>query len=189
MSRNASALRRIFDQGLKAEVGYLLPLRPQWERERLRWVSGPWFLRDERLYLIPGDSPMGFRLPLDSLPWLAPEDNDAQLERDPMAPRPKLPSRKELSEPKPGAVGAGTRGLAQKGPPGPGESDGSLTRTALCVEPRDGIIHVFMPPFPLLEEYLDAGDGRRGHGGRAVAAGAARGLPPAAATIASADCR
>jgi uncharacterized protein (DUF2126 family) len=34
-----------------------------------RWITGPWFLRDERMYLMPGDSPMGYRLPLDSLPW------------------------------------------------------------------------------------------------------------------------
>jgi len=147
-------LRRVFEQGLKSEVGYLLPLRPEWEREGLRWASGPWFMRDERLYLVPGDSPMGFRLPLDSLPWVAPEDTVTQFERDPFAPRPRLPSRKEFSDPKPGVVG-GVRGLAQKSPPGKGESDGSLTRTALCVEPREGIIHVFMPPFALLEEYLD----------------------------------
>ena len=43
-------------------------------RAGTRWQTGPWFLRDERCYLIPGDSPMGYRLPLDSLPWVAPED-------------------------------------------------------------------------------------------------------------------
>ena len=41
------------------------------ERRGARWRTGPWFLRDERMYLIPGDSPMGYRLPLDSLPWAA----------------------------------------------------------------------------------------------------------------------
>jgi uncharacterized protein (DUF2126 family)/transglutaminase-like putative cysteine protease len=174
-------VRRIFMQGLKSVVGYALPLRPVWEREGLRWQSGPWFLRDERMYLIPGDSPMGFRLPLDSLPWVAPEDRQIPWERDPMAPRPRLPSRREFGEPKPGplggeagpfgaggsggmgrddgrdpALGQGSgRARGQLGPPGPGESAHWLTRSALCIEPREGILHVFMPPFPMLEEYLD----------------------------------
>ena len=38
------------------------------------WESGPWFFRCERMYLVPGDSPMGYRLPLDSIPWVAPSD-------------------------------------------------------------------------------------------------------------------
>ncbi len=66
-------LRRVFDQGLSHVVGYLLPLRRNdAELRGPRWLTGPWFLRDDRLYLLPGDSPMGYRLPLDSLPWVAP---------------------------------------------------------------------------------------------------------------------
>ena len=45
-----------------------------------RWISGPWFLRGERLYLIPGDSPMGWRLPLDALPWASAGDRPFLLE-------------------------------------------------------------------------------------------------------------
>ncbi len=66
-------LRRVFDQGLAHEVGYVLPLKRD-DKPGLtgpRWVTGPWFFRDERMYLIPGDSPMGYRLPLDSLPWVS----------------------------------------------------------------------------------------------------------------------
>jgi uncharacterized protein (DUF2126 family) len=50
-----------------------------------RWQTGPWFLRDERMYLIPGDSPMGYRLPLDSLPWV--QGRLPYVEQDPFAPR------------------------------------------------------------------------------------------------------
>lgn len=88
-------LRRIFTQKLDHEVGYLLPiqLHPQFEHASIgpRWLSGQWFLRDERLYLIPGDSPMGYRLPLDSLPWVKSQDYPYHHEIDPFAERAPLP--------------------------------------------------------------------------------------------------
>src|SRR6185369_9560857 len=62
-------LRRVFEQGLRTTVGYALPLRASYEGDQLRWTTGRWFLRGDRMYLLPGDSPMGYRLPLDSLPW------------------------------------------------------------------------------------------------------------------------
>ena len=66
-------LRRVFEARLDSVTGYALPVRrgdgP--DLDGPTWVSGPWFLRDERMYLFPGDSPMGYRLPLDSLPWVA----------------------------------------------------------------------------------------------------------------------
>jgi len=149
-------IRRIFEGGLKQTAGFALPLRPAWERDQLSWASGRWFLRDERMYLIPGDSPMGYRLPLDSLPWQAPGDVEVLFQRDPLAPRPVLPSRKSLAEPKPGKVGAGAR-TTEGAPvaPGRGQSYTELVRTALCVEAREGIVRVFMPPLTQLEEYLD----------------------------------
>ncbi len=91
-------LRRVFDQGLDATVGYLLPLKREWvQGERgPRWISGPWFLRDERLYLIPGDSPMGYRLPLDSLPWATAGERAAALDADPFVERAPLPAAAAL---------------------------------------------------------------------------------------------
>ncbi|MFO1329861.1 MAG: transglutaminase family protein [Rubrivivax sp.] len=91
-------LRRVFDQGLDAVVGYLLPLKREWLTGTAgpRWITGPWFLRDERLYLIPGDSPMGYRLPLDSLPWVAPGERQSLFDQDPFAPRAPLPGAAEL---------------------------------------------------------------------------------------------
>jgi uncharacterized protein (DUF2126 family) len=87
-------LRRVFDQGLAAVVGYALPLRAVYETDhKFRWVTGKWFLRTERMYLTPGDSPMGYRLPLDSTPWSSPADKLFHHEADPTAPRNELPPR------------------------------------------------------------------------------------------------
>ncbi len=160
-------LRRVFDQGLARPVGYVLPLRR--ERSGLlagpTWVSGPWTLRDDRLYLFPGDSPMGFRLPLDSLPWAAPGDLPALIPVDPFDPRPPLPATLRQQRPL-----ATTQAAAAA--PARFESAADVTRTALCVEVRDpqrangpkaeaehggrsGVLYVFMPPLAHLEDYLE----------------------------------
>ena len=57
-------LARVFEKGLETAVGTVLPLARE-HNGRGRWRSGPWFLRSEKCYLIPGDSPMGYRLPLE----------------------------------------------------------------------------------------------------------------------------
>ena len=78
-------LRRVFEQKLDAVVGDVLPLHARDEdRHPARpAVVRPWFLRDERMYLIPGDSPMGLRLPLDALPWASTADQDYLIEQRP----------------------------------------------------------------------------------------------------------
>ncbi|MFZ5521256.1 MAG: DUF2126 domain-containing protein [Pseudomonadota bacterium] len=91
-------LRRVFEQKLDHTVGYVLPIKRDWPVGLTgpRWVTGPWFFRDERMYLIPGDSPMGFRLPLDSLPWAAPGDRQGLIEHDPFASPARLRPHAEL---------------------------------------------------------------------------------------------
>ena len=49
--------------------------------------AAPWFFRPERMYLIPGDSPMGYRLPLDSIPWVNESEYPYLYEQDPMEDR------------------------------------------------------------------------------------------------------
>jgi uncharacterized protein (DUF2126 family) len=87
-------LRRVFSQGLDAVVGYVLPLKREWHVGMTgpQWMTGPWFVRDERLLLVPGDSPMGWRLPLDSLPWVSRADHPGVIDQDPYAPRSPLPA-------------------------------------------------------------------------------------------------
>ena len=87
-------LRRVFEQKLDTAVGYVLPVKAieQPGLAGAKWMTGPWFLRDERMYLMPGDSPMGLRLPLDSLPWVSKADFPYLIETDPSAPRGALPA-------------------------------------------------------------------------------------------------
>ncbi|APW43365.1 DUF2126 domain-containing protein [Rhodoferax saidenbachensis] len=92
-------LRRVFTQKLDAAIGYVLPVKPT-EGPALAgpaWTTGPWFFRDERMYLMPGDSPMGLRLPLDSLPWVSEGDYPYLIEQDPSAPRGPLPSHGSMA--------------------------------------------------------------------------------------------
>ena len=89
-------LSRIFEQGLDRVVGYVLPLhRIHKPNPGAYWASGAWFLRSEHLFLIPGDSPIGYRLPLDSLPWVAPDEYPHLYEADPFAEAPPLPPRQQ----------------------------------------------------------------------------------------------
>src|SRR5271155_2379729 len=80
-------LAQIFEQGLDKIVGYALPLCRVGEGAP-RWVSLRCPLRSEHMFLVPGDSPMGYRLPLDSLPWEPKGKRHTVHELDPFAPRP-----------------------------------------------------------------------------------------------------
>ena len=228
-------LARVFEQGLASVVGYVLPIMPnESPNELTRWTSGPWYLRQGRMFLIPGDSPMGYRLPLDSLPWLRPEDRPLVIELDPMAERGQLPHpghspvaqlthpngfngngsithrpvprllqtqgrvldyvKRSMGDLEPAVAvaenetGVGENGLGTasarpfegggKSGQGPWSGDSGtngsngvhtqpeqsafpdsrfdpIVRTALCVEPRGGVIHVFMPPVERIEQYLE----------------------------------
>ncbi len=90
-----SRLAKIFDQGLDKIAGYILPIQRDFTG-RARWQSGPWFRRAEHLFLLPGDSPIGLRLPLDSIPWVAKSDFPYVNPPDPMTDLPPLPNRAQL---------------------------------------------------------------------------------------------
>ncbi|MBS4046064.1 MAG: transglutaminase family protein [Alphaproteobacteria bacterium] len=153
-------LARVFEQGLETVVGYALPLtrEPTAKGGAKRWRSGPWFFRPQTMYLLPGDSPMGLRLPLDSLPWVVAKDYPYQHVPDTMQPQPPLPPYEQLRQAH--RVVASRVNLAmapreQVPLPKHQQSDPSVVRTAMCIEPRGGLLHVFMPPLEQAEDYLD----------------------------------
>ncbi len=106
-------LRRVFENKLDTPVGFVLPIRSTdpLAASNTRWTTGPWFFRDERMYLMPGDSPMGLRLPLDSLPWVSKSDFPYMVERDPTEERGALPAHGALAA----RYGAGAPGSAASG--------------------------------------------------------------------------
>ncbi|WP_193213158.1 DUF2126 domain-containing protein, partial [Luteolibacter marinus] len=184
-----ATLSKVFDEGLGSVIGHLLPIARGLHPEE--WLTGPWFLRDEELFLAPGNHPMGYRLPIDGLPWADRIDQPILEPYDPSVPREPFPAEQFL----PPALRRGTgelppsatiRSQYQADPrdedplrdasrhrereeqreasrqqqlattaPGTGESAAGRIRTGLCVEPRDGRLHVFMPPVVNAENYLE----------------------------------
>ncbi len=194
-------LAQVFEQGLAAVVGHVLPLARTEAAAGggARWHSSAWFLRSERLYLMPGDSPIGYRLPLASQPWVSKGDFPWIHAPDPNQAFPALPAqadlRQQLRPPGGGgtigadsglgfeahgggwtsgraepagvhgaqgevaAAGAGEAGAGAAAAgarrPEPFESAAWIARSALCAEPRGGVLHLFMPPLAALEDYLE----------------------------------
>ncbi len=148
-------LRRLFENGLEATVGYALPLG--WDHAQSRWRSSRWRFRRGHMFLLPGDSPMGLRLPLDALVWEAPAKRREPPPRDPFEPRPDRPQFDDelhrrfavgVSEPPP------REGIHEQPPADLEEEGDGLVRTALCIEARGGTLHVFLPPLTHLEHFL-----------------------------------
>jgi uncharacterized protein (DUF2126 family)/transglutaminase-like putative cysteine protease len=156
-------LVRVFGQGLKQVVGYALPVARDPTSER--WRSGQWFLRGALCYLTPGDSPMGYRLPLDSLPWTSANDYPYVFPPDPAQSLPPLATHAQIrfqmdatksaqSEAAGHRAGAENRSAPERAP-AKHESASWISRTALCAEARNGVLYIFMPPTAALEDYLE----------------------------------
>jgi uncharacterized protein (DUF2126 family)/transglutaminase-like putative cysteine protease len=133
-------LARILTAGLGSPAGYVLPLKARVADDlAVAWESSPWPLKRVHLYALPGDSPLGLRLPLGSLPELLPEEMEPDFPVDPFAPRDALPARNALA-----AKGGKVRGRKPR----------EVVKTALTLQVRDGHLFVFMPPCEKLEAYV-----------------------------------
>jgi uncharacterized protein (DUF2126 family)/transglutaminase-like putative cysteine protease len=155
-------LARVFERGLNRPSGYVLPVQA-WNSRASgpRWVSEKWRTRRGRVFLVPGDSPVGYRLPLNSLPYIPPSQYPYINPMDPSIERTPLPDFHEKQT----ADGKKERKLsaahfeptAENAQPQQRVSEEIIgfVRTAISVEARDGRLCVFMPPTVSIEEYLD----------------------------------
>ncbi|MCK1331012.1 transglutaminase family protein [Bradyrhizobium sp. CW9] len=135
-------MARVFEQGLNNPRGFVLPVQ-RWNAAP-RWRSERWQLRRSHLFLMPGDSPLGLRLPLDSLGYVPPDHYPYIVERDPMEARGKLPVFSLPARPD------APERLE------PEQLNTSVpVRTAMSVEVRDGVLCAFMPPVEQIEDYLE----------------------------------
>lgn len=170
-----SRMARVFERGLTTPVSYILPVQ-RWNAaaDYHRWRSEKWKTRRGRLFLVPGDSPAGYRLPLGSLPHVPPAEFPYVVPMDPSLPRPPLPPRDAILPDVPAAeTSSGAASTAEdmarrqveaSFTPATGQQErveqqlgeiGGAVRTALAVEPRDGRLCVFMPPVEKLDDYLE----------------------------------
>ena len=164
-------LRKVFSEGLKQAVGHVLPISRN--PASARWQSGSWFLR-EHCYLLPGDSPIGYRLPLESQPWAKSSDYPWVYPPDPAEQHAPLPQYRSLRQPAAlregdAADAVGTASGSREDPEAHGasqaqrpdtrpeafESAAWITRTAMCAQARDARMYVFMPPTSTIEDYLE----------------------------------
>ncbi len=139
-------IANVLTRGLNIESGYVLPI--EWNYVRNHWLSGRWKLRTGELMLVPGDSPLGLRLPLNSLEAPIHDYEQYHPESDQLIDLPPL-----------AAAGENLASLSALWSPDAAEKrafnePGHVIRTALCFETRGGCLHLFMPPLTHLEHYV-----------------------------------
>ncbi|WFS00072.1 DUF2126 domain-containing protein [Rhizobium tumorigenes] len=149
-------IARVFERGLTVATGYILPVQA-WNAKASgqRWISEKWKTRRGKIFLVPGDSPVGYRLPLGTLPYVPPSSYPYIHEADPSIPRVPLPdvvvpAGRAMPEASFQTDDSGQSRVEQT----IGEIGGAV-RTAMSVEPRDGRLCVFMPPVERIEDYLE----------------------------------
>ena len=159
-------IMREFEKHLSAPTGYVLPVQRWGAQAGGGWISEIWQTRRRRLFLVPGDSPIGFRLPLNSLPHIKPIDEPHLVPADTFAERGALPDPAAMARAFAGIDRTKPPATAARGPkwptwkpapaqPAPVQRKPIPVRTALAVEPREGRLCVFMPPIEKLEDYLE----------------------------------
>lgn len=135
-------ISEILKSGTSKPVGYVLPLN----KTKDNWFSSAWTFRRHHLFLTPGNSPIGLRLPLNSLMQKPEHEVFPIYEPDLFSKRKRLPSfRRAVIKRHEDFL---KHGIDDRLP-------NYFVRTALCAEIRAGKLHLFLPPLEGAEAFLD----------------------------------
>jgi uncharacterized protein (DUF2126 family) len=132
-------LAELLNQGLDEPVGFTLPMK--WDADADSWQSCKWRFRRNNIFLIPGNSPAGLRLPLKSIQGAANKDEEPHLPKDLFADAPRLPTIEESAN-----ASAKRKNF---------NNSTKIFKTAIIIEQRQGKLFVFFPPLENFEQYLD----------------------------------
>ncbi|HEX4296503.1 MAG TPA: transglutaminase family protein, partial [Devosia sp.] len=153
-----SRMAKVFEHGLTRPTGYVLPVQ-RWNAlaATSHWVSEKWKTRRGKLFLAPGDSPAGYRLPLSALKHIPATSYPHVVPRDPLQPVGELPEPEQILRAKTQPLASFTADAGNQQDRAEqviSEIEGEV-RTAVTVEVRDGHLCVFLPPVEALEDYLE----------------------------------
>ncbi|KKC32145.1 DUF2126 domain-containing protein [Devosia psychrophila] len=160
-----SRIAKVFERGLTNPTGYVLPVQRWNAAASSPWLTETWKTRRGKLFLAPGDSPAGYRLPLSSLKHLKPNEYPHVVAQDPGAPRGPLPDPVEIlsrqktgleADPRAQTTSSFTAASEQQDRTEQeiSEIEGEV-RTAVTAEIRDHRLCIFLPPVEKLEDYLE----------------------------------
>lgn len=132
-------MTELFSKDINKPVGHVLPLNYY----KSKWLTNTWEFRRKKLFLMPGTSPIGLRLPLNSL--IAKPDIDSLPIFEPDLFTPNEP------------LGIFTDSVSKrkKAKYKASKEPQPFIRTAICAEVREDKLYLFLPPLDSVEVYLD----------------------------------
>ncbi|WP_452226868.1 transglutaminase family protein [Lacinutrix cladophorae] len=135
-------LKEILENGTSTPIGHLLPLN----YTQGKWFTSAWTFRRQHLFLTPGNSPMGLRLPLNALMEKPEHEVFPVYEPDLFSKKKRFPSFRNIVKKR--YQEFLDFGLDTNQP-------NYFVRTALCAEIREGKLYLFLPPLESAENFLD----------------------------------
>ncbi len=136
------ALADSLSSGIDKPAGFVLPLN--WGMTR--WVTCRWEFRRSQLFLAPGTSPVGLRLPLDSLTHKPHVELEQSFEPDLFGAFPSLGEYHSAVKARAAKVTKKTKKT---------HDYEVFVRTALSIEIREQKLFIFLPPITNTEAFLD----------------------------------